>query len=174
MSDLRYPIGRFAPPPAYSSELRIGFIDQIAALPEQLRAAVKSLNASQLQTPYREGGWTVTQVVHHLPDSHVNAYVRFRLAVTEESPTIKPYDEGRWAELADATSPDIAASLNLVEALHQRWTVLLKSLNAEDFSRTFIHPQQGAVLLDRQLALYAWHGRHHVAHITGLRERMGW
>jgi hypothetical protein len=174
MNDLRYPIGRFAPPPAYSGELRTGFIDQIAALPAELRAAVHSLTPSQLQTPYREGGWTVTQVVHHLPDSHVNAYVRFRLAVTEDSPTIKPYVEGRWAELADATSPDIAASLALIEGLHTRWTVLLRSLRAEDFAKTFIHPQQGTVPLDRQLALYAWHGRHHVAHITALRERMGW
>jgi len=174
MSDLRYPIGRFAPPAEYSSELRARFIDDIAALPAQLRGAVQSLNSAQMQTPYREGGWTVAQVVHHLPDSHVNAYVRLRLALTEDSPTIKPYNEGFWAELIDATSPDVAASLALIEGLHQRWTVLLRSLRAEDLSRTFIHPQQGAVPLDRQLALYAWHGRHHVAHITALRERMGW
>jgi hypothetical protein len=174
MSDLRYPIGRFMPPSAYSPELRTGFIDAIAALPAELRAAVRGLNAAQVQTPYREGGWTVAQVVHHLPDSHMNAYVRLRLALTEEAPAIKPYNEGLWAELADATAADLTASLNLLEGLHQRWSVLLRSLRVEDFSRTFTHPQQGTVLLDRQLALYAWHGRHHVAHVTALRARMGW
>ena len=174
MSDLRYPIGRFAPPAEYSPQLRAGFIEDIAALPSQLRDAVRSLSAAQLQTPYREGGWTIAQVVHHLPDSHMNAYVRLRLALTEDAPTIKPYNEGLWAELIDASSPDVAASLSLLDGLHQRWTVLLRSLKPENFSRTFTHPQQGAVGLDRQLALYSWHGRHHVAHITALRARMGW
>ncbi len=174
MTDLRYPIGKFAPPAAYSSELRAQFIDDIAALPGRVRAAVQSLNPAQLQTPYRDGGWTVAQVVHHLPDSHVNAYVRFRLALTEDSPDIKPYKEALWAELIDATSPDLSPSLALLEGLHQRWTTLLRGFRAEDFSKTFVHPQQGIVPLDRQLALYAWHGRHHVAHITSLRERMGW
>jgi hypothetical protein len=174
MSDLRYPIGRFAPPASYSRELRSEFITEIAALPAALSAAVASLNPAQLQTPYRDGGWTVAQVAHHLPDSHVNAYVRFRLALTEEAPPIKPYNEGLWAELIDATSPDVGPSLSLLAGLHHRWTVLLRSLRPEDFSRTFVHPQQGTVVLDRQLALYAWHGRHHVAHITALRERMGW
>jgi hypothetical protein len=174
MSDLRYPIGRFAPPAEYSRDLRAEFINEIAALPAKLSAAVASLNPAQMQTPYREGGWTVAQVAHHLPDSHVNAYVRFRLALTEDAPAITPYHEGLWAELFDATSPDVAPSLALLTGLHHRWTTLLRSLRPGDFSRTFVHPQQGTVPLDRQLALYAWHGRHHVAHITGLRERMGW
>ncbi len=174
MTDPRYPIGRFAPPATYSPELRSGFIDQIAAVPGHLRDAVQALTAAQLGTPYREGGWTVAQVVHHLPDSHVNAYVRFKLAVTEEAPAIKVYNEGLWAELPDATSTDIAASLALLGALHQRWTVLLGSLTPGDFDKTFVHPVNGPVTLDRNLALYAWHGRHHVAHITQLRERMNW
>ncbi len=174
MTDLRYPIGRFAPPASGSPESRAGFVQDIASLPAALSAAVQSLTPAQRATPYRDGGWTVAQVVHHLPDSHLNAYVRFRLALTEEAPTITPYDEGRWAELPDATSPDVTHSLALLAALHARWTALLKTLGEEDFARTYVHPKNGVTTLDRQLALYAWHGKHHLAHITHLRERMGW
>lgn len=174
MSDLRYPIGRFTPPAAYSPDVRAMFIQDIASLPAALRAAVQPLTTTQRETPYRDGGWTVAQVVHHLPDSHLNAYVRFRLALTEDAPTIKPYDETRWAELPDARSPDLTHSLALLTALHERWTVLLKALREDDFARTYVHPTNGVATLDRQLALYAWHGKHHVAHITQLGERMGW
>jgi hypothetical protein len=174
MPDPRYPIGRFAPPAEITSEMRAGFIRDIAALPARVRAAVTPLSPSARQTPYRDGGWTAAQVVHHLADSHINAYVRFRLALTEDSPPIKAYDETRWAELADAGSPDVDASLLILDGVHRRWAALLGSLSAADFERTFVHPKNGLTSLDRQLALYAWHGRHHVAHITTLAERMGW
>ncbi|HLI30711.1 MAG TPA: putative metal-dependent hydrolase, partial [Terriglobia bacterium] len=146
----------------------------IEEVPARLRAAVKGLSDAQLDTPYREGGWTVRQVVHHLADSHMNSYVRFRLALTESEPTIKTYDQTRWAELRDARTAPVEPSLALLESLHKRWVLLLKSLEAADFSRTFRHPDRGTMTLDQNLALYAWHGRHHVAHITSLRERMGW
>lgn len=174
MNDPRYPIGRFRPPDQVSAVLRAELIAQIDEAPGRLREAVRRLSAEQLQTPYRDGGWTLAQVVHHLPDSHVNAYVRFRLALTEDEPTIKPYLEAQWADLHDASSSDIEASLVLLEGLHQRWISLLRRLTPEQWSRSFQHPERGRVTLDRQLALYAWHGRHHVAHITGLRERMRW
>lgn len=174
MNDPRYPIGRFRPPDQVSSVLRTELIAQIDEAPGRLREAVRRLSAEQLQTPYRDGGWTLAQVVHHLPDSHVNAYVRFRLALTEDEPTIKPYLEAQWADLHDASSSDIEASLVLLEGLHQRWVSLLRRLTPEQWSRSFQHPERGRVTLDRQLALYAWHGRHHAAHITGLRERMRW
>jgi hypothetical protein len=174
MSDLRYPIGRFVPPASDTPDLRAGFIQDIAALPAALSAAVQPLTIPQRETPYRDGGWTVAQVVHHLPDSHLNAYTRFRLALTEDTPTIKPYDETRWAELPDAMSSDLTHSLALLAALHGRWTVLLETLRDDDFARTYVHPTNGVTTLDRQLALYAWHGKHHLAHITQLRERMGW
>jgi len=132
------------------------------------------LSTEQLDTPYRPGGWTVRQVVHHLPDSHLNSYIRFRLALTEKEPTIKPYDQERWAELDDAKTAPIEPSLALLEALHQRWIMLLRSLIPADFARTFNHPEMGIVTLDATLRLYEWHGRHHTAHITSLRERMGW
>lgn len=174
MDDLRYPIGRFRPPDQVPAPLRAELIAQVDEAPVRLREAVRRLSAEQLQTPYRDGGWTLAQVVHHLPDSHVNAYVRFRLAVTEEEPTIKPYLEARWADLHDASSSDIESSLVLLEGLHQRWASLLRRLTPEQWTRAFHHPERGRVTLDRQLALYAWHGRHHVAHITSLRQRMGW
>lgn len=174
MNDPRYPIGRFRPPDQVSAVLRAELIAQIDEAPGRLRDAVRRLSAEQLQTPYRDGGWTLAQVVHHLPDSHVNAYVRFRLALTEDEPTIKPYLEAQWADLHDASSSDIEASLVLLEGLHQRWTSLLRRLTPEQWARSFQHPERGRVTLDRQLALYAWHGRHHVAHITDLRERMRW
>ena len=174
MTDLRYPIGPFQAPGKTTSAQRRQWIETIAATPEKLRRAVAGLSEAQLETPYRPGGWTVRQVVHHLPDSHLNSYVRFKLALTEETPAIKPYWEDRWAELADSKGP-IDISLNLLEALHLRWVLLLESLSAEDFQRDFYHPENKAAMrLDTTLALYAWHGEHHVAHITALREWMGW
>lgn len=174
MTDLRYPIGTFTPPATITPQLRGQFIEQIADAPSRLRAATDGLSLSQLRQPYRDGGWTVAQVVHHLVDSHVNAYVRFKLAVTETEPTIKPYNEALWAQLPDATNPDIATSLQLLESMHDRWVVFLRSLDATGFQKTFRHPDRGIVTLDWTLALYAWHGRHHVAHVTSLRSRMGW
>ena len=135
---------------------------------------LKVSSKEQLDTPYRPGGWTVRQVVHHLPDSHMNAYVRFRLALTENEPTIKPYEQQLWAELPDAKTADIEMSLKLFEGLHQRWVLLLRSMKPEDFHRKYIHPESGVNVLDNVLQLYAWHGKHHVAHITSLRKRMGW
>jgi hypothetical protein len=132
------------------------------------------LSTQQLDTPYREGGWTVRQVAHHVPDSHMNAYVRFKLALTEEDPVIKPYAEDRWARLGDTQATPIEVSLALLESLHSRWVGLLRSLRPEDWKRTFRHPELGLVSLEKNLAMYSWHGRHHVAHITELRKRMGW
>lgn len=171
---LRFPIGRYQPRPALSPEDRQGLIDDIAAVPHDLRGAVSGLSDAQLDTPYRPGGWTVRQVVHHLPDSHLNAYVRFRLTVTEPEPTIKPYDEAAWAELADARTGEVGTSLVLLEALHDRWTQLLRSFQQEEWSRAYHHPERGPVTLEENLQLYAWHGRHHLAHITQLHQRMGW
>jgi hypothetical protein len=172
--DLRYPIGPFQYDGPSTDEQRRRLIDQLEAAPARLRAAVEGLSPQRLETPYRPGGWTVRQVVHHLPDSHLNSYMRFRLALTEDKPAIKAYYEDRWAELDDARHAPIDISLGLLEALHRRWVLLLRSLHAADFARTFIHPELGVVSLDKNLSLYAWHGRHHVAHITSLRERMGW
>ncbi len=174
--DLRYPIGRFERPASVSAADRAQFIAAIAAAPAALRAAIRGLDDAQLDTPYRPGGWTVRQVAHHVPDSHLNAYVRFRLALTEPNPTIKPYDEAKWAELPDARGPLVAESLALLDGLHARWTALLRAMTPGEFARTLVHPERpGAPMtLDAVLALYAWHGRHHVAHVTALRERMGW
>jgi hypothetical protein len=174
MTDLRYPIGKFhfdGPP---TEEQRKKLIDDISQAPANLRAAVKGLSAQQLNTPYRPDGWTVRQVAHHLPDSHVNAYVRFKLALTEEEPTIKPYAEDRWAHLADTQVTPVEVSLAMLDSLHDRWVRLLRSLHPEDWKRSFRHPELGLVSLEKNLALYAWHGRHHVAHITSLRERNSW
>ncbi len=173
MTDLSYPIGRFSFPDSSTPAQRQQWIAEIAEAPARLRAAVAGLTPEQLDTRYRPGGWTVRQVAHHVPDSHMNSYMRVKLALTEDEPTIKPYDEGRWAELADCAAP-VEASLTLLESLHDRWVRLLGSLTDADFARQFRHPELGLVRLDRNLALYAWHGRHHVAHITSLRERMGW
>jgi uncharacterized damage-inducible protein DinB len=174
VDELRYPIGRFRPREGLSSLETRRLIDDLAALPGEVRAAVAPLSDAQLDTPYRPQGWTVRQVVHHLPDSHVNSYVRFKLALTEEEPTIKDYDEAAWAELPDGRGEDVEGSLSLLEAVHRRWTLLLRSMAPEDFARTFRHPATGVVTLDRNLQLYAWHGRHHLAHVTRLRERNGW
>jgi uncharacterized damage-inducible protein DinB len=174
MTDLRYPIGKFDFDGTLSEEQKRKFLDEIARTPANLRAAVKGLSHAQLDTPYRPGGWTVRQVVHHVPDSHLNSYMRFKLALTEDEPTIKTYAEDRWAELADTKSTPIEVSLTLLESLHDRWVRLLRALTPEDWKRTFRHPELGAMNLEKTLALYAWHGRHHVAHVTGLRERSGW
>ena len=172
-ADLRYPIGKFPRVESLTPKQRLEHIDTIAAAPAHLRAAVAGLNAQQLDTPYRPGGWTVRQVAHHVPDSHMNAFIRFKLALTEDVPTIKPYMEARWADLADAKAP-IEASLDLLEILHKRWDVLLRSIASADWSRQFRHPELGLLTLDQNLAIYSWHGRHHAAHITALRERQGW
>lgn len=174
MADLSYPIGKFKPESNLSPQRREELIAQIAEAPARMRAAVQVLSPQQLDTPYRPQGWTVRQVIHHVPDSHMNAYIRFKLALTESEPTIKPYEQQLWAELADSRQTPIETSLTLLECLHQRWALLLKSMADGDWQRTFRHPELGIVRLDTNLALYAWHGRHHAAHITGLRERMGW
>ncbi len=174
MNDLRYPIGKFVPPSELSAADRKPLIGQIAELPGQLRTAVTGLSPSQIETPYRPQGWTVRQVVHHVADSHLNALVRFKLALTEDQPAVKTYAEDRWAELPDAKSAPVELSLTLLESLHQRWVLLLRSLTDEQWARAFRHPEHGTIGLERTLALYAWHGRHHLAHITSLRERMGW
>ena len=172
--DPRFPIGKFEMPAQVTPARRQQAIEEIAATPTKLRAAVKGLNDAQLDTPYREGGWTVRQVVHHVPDSHLNSYLRFKLAVTEDEPMIKPYDEALWAELADAKTTPIEPSLALLENLHTRWVIFLRSLGPADWARLFRHPDWGRVSLDFALAQYAWHGKHHVAHITALRKRQGW
>jgi hypothetical protein len=173
--DLSYPIGKFTMPESVTRVERQESIEEIAAAPARLRAAVHGLNDRQLDIPYRPGGWTVRQVVHHFADSHINAYVRFRLALTEEDPAIKPYDEKKWAELFDSRTAPLDDSLDLIESLHRRWVTLLRSLSEADFARTFRHPElAGKVRLDTYLTSYAWHCRHHAAHITGLREREGW
>ncbi len=174
MSDLRFPIGPVPASGELSSEDRTKLIDQIAAAPAEMRRAVSGLSDAQLDTPYRPEGWTVRQVVHHIADSHINSYVRFRLTLTEDRPTIKPYDEKRWAELPDARTAPVERSLALLEAVHARWVLLLRSMSAADWKRTFNHPESGIVVLERNLVIYAWHCRHHVAHVDCLRERMGW
>lgn len=172
--DLRYPIGKFDPSIIITPKDRQIFIDQIAEAPAKLRAAVAGLNDEQLATPYRPEGWSVRQVVHHVPDSHINSYMRFKLAMTEDQPQIRTYHEERWAELEDARTGPLDISLNLLDWLHQRWVLFLRSLEEDDFKRTFQHPEWGSVSIDMASAIYAWHGRHHVAHITALRDRNGW
>ena len=174
MTDVRYPIGRFVAPAGLTAGECAELIGQIERAPSGLREAVRGLNDTQLDTPYRDGGWTVRQVVHHVADSHMNAYIRHKLAVTEHEPTIKPYEQKLWAELSDAAGMPIEVSLSLLDALHARWTVFLHSLEPAQYGRLFRHPELGVVPLDRNIALYAWHGRHHTAHITALRERMEW
>jgi uncharacterized damage-inducible protein DinB len=175
LDQLRYPIGRWQRPDNKLpyDQARI-WIDEIAVAPAELREAVDGLNDTQLDTPYREGGWTVRQLVHHVPDSHLNAYTRFRLALTENEPTIKPYDQEAWAELPDSRTAPIEPSLTLLEALHLRWVALLESLTDDHFNRRFWHPELGTVTLAEVLGMYAWHGPHHVAHITELRKRNNW
>src|SRR5437879_792598 len=172
--DLRYPVGKFRFPDAVNAEERRKFIEQIAETPARLRAAIGGLSEQQLDTPYRPGGWTVSQVIHHVPDSHMNAYVRFKLALTEDEPTIRPYMEKPWAELPEAKSGPVELSLELLESLHKRWILTLRNINPNEWKRTFRHPEIGVLNLEKTLALYSWHGRHHVAHVTSLREKMGW
>ncbi|HXX13555.1 MAG TPA: bacillithiol transferase BstA [Candidatus Eremiobacteraceae bacterium] len=172
--DPRYPVGKFAMPADTSPATRTQAIQDIAAVPQKIRAAVNGLNDSQLDTPYRDGGWTVRQVVHHLADSHMNAYVRCRLALTEIEPTIKPYEESAWAKLEDAAHAPVEVSLRLLEPLHERWVRLLNSVKNDEFARTFQHPEHGVRTLEWMLFLYAWHGKHHVAHVTELRKQKGW
>jgi uncharacterized damage-inducible protein DinB len=174
MEDLRFPVGKFHYEGIPNDQKKQEFLHEVEQTPPKLRAAVKGLSDSQLDTPYRPEGWTVRQVVHHMPDSHVNAYVRFKLALTEDDPTIKPYAEDRWAELSDTKATPIEVSLTLLDSLHERWVRLLRSLTPEQWKRTFRHPEMGPMTLEKTLALYAWHGRHHVAHVTELRKRMSW
>ncbi len=174
--DFRYPVGEFERPPLpLTADQRARYVDEIAALPDRFEAAVAGLSEKQLDTPYRPGGWTVRQVAHHVPDSHMNALVRFKLALTEKTPTIKPYDEARWAELGDVRETPVSVSLALLEALHHRWVTRLRAMTEDDFARTYRHPELGSTLsLDHALAMYAWHCRHHTAHVTELRGREGW
>jgi uncharacterized damage-inducible protein DinB len=174
--DLRYPIGAFQYVGGNPDETqREHWIEAIAAAPTSLRKAVAGLSEDQIETPYRPGGWTVRQVVHHVPDSHLNAYVRMKLAMTEDQPTIRPYEEARWAELPDARTGPIEVSLNLLDSLHLRWVLFLRQLTPTQFQRRFVHPEHGRQIeVEEALALYAWHGQHHTAHIESLRRRMGW
>jgi DinB superfamily len=173
LDDLRYPVGKFSPPAAVTPQVRAAQIETLRLLPERLRKAVAGLNDAQLDTPYRDGGWTVRQVVHHFADSHANSYVRFKLALTEDWPTIKPYDEAAWARMPDSRMP-IEPSLRFVDGIHARLVATLEAMSEDDFQRGFNHPERGRVTLAGNLALYDWHSRHHVAHITRLRERNGW
>ncbi len=172
--DPRYPVGRLASAGVVSFDDRAGAIATLAELPERLRNAVDGLNHAQLSTPYRTGGWTVRQVVHHVADSHMNASVRVRFALAEDWPTIKPYDEAAWAKLHDAASARVEWSLELIESLHARWVMLLQSLDDAQWKRGYRHPADGEVTVERAAMIYAWHSRHHVAHITHLRAREDW
>jgi uncharacterized damage-inducible protein DinB len=171
---LQYPIGRFRRPTKFGPTEREHAIAAIEEIPNRLRAAILGLSDEQLDTPYRPGGWTVRQVVHHIPDSHLNAYTRCKLALTEDNPTIRSYDEAKWAELPEAKTAAVGMSLALLDALHERWVLLLRHLRAEDWGRPLVHPDSGTQTLDSLVALYAWHGRHHVAHINALRHRERW
>jgi uncharacterized damage-inducible protein DinB len=173
--DLRYPIGQFTCNDEITEEQRSEWIQEIEALPMTLNEAVRDLNNEQLDTPYREGGWTLRQVVHHVADSHMNSFIRFKLALTEEEPVIKPYFEDRWAELQDSRNVGVEISLSILEALHKRWVILLRSFSPADFQRTFFHPESKQIIkLDYYLGFYAWHGKHHTTHITSLRNSKGW
>jgi len=174
MENIRYPIGKFTFDVDITPEKRGACIQDIGGLPAKLRSAVAGLSDQQLDTPYRDGGWTVRQLTHHIADSHMNAFIRWKLALTETGPTIKPYDQDEWVTTGDVTGMDVEPSLALVDGLHARWVRLLASLSPSDFQRIFNHPESGVVTLERQLQLYAWHGRHHVAHILSLRERKDW
>jgi uncharacterized damage-inducible protein DinB len=175
LQDLRYPIGTFQYGGDSDQRQNERWIEEIASAPKALRGIVAGLSADQLDTPYRPGGWTVRQVVHHLPDSHMNAYVRIKLALTEDGPTIRPYEEARWAELPDSRTGPIEISLNLLEGLHHRWLLLLRQLTPAQYHMRFIHPEHGRQIeIQEALALYAWHGQHHTAQIASLRRRMGW
>ncbi len=171
--DPRYPVGKFHYDGPYSEAQRTELLTTLSELPAKLRAAVAGLNEKQLDTPYRDGGWTVRQTVHHVADSHMNSFIRFRLAITEDNPTIKPYNEALWAEIPYAKEP-VEVSLKLIDSLHRRMDVMLRAVKPEDWTRTLVHPENGQMTLDKMLGIYAWHSRHHVAHITELRRRMSW
>ena len=172
--DVRYPIGKYAPQ-SYSETAKEALIADIRFLPEELESAINNLDEFQLNTPYREGGWTLKQVVHHVADSHINAFVRFKLGLTEDEPVIKPYEEKAWAELADVNVVPVNVSITLLHALHQRWVAVLKSITPEEFNREVVHPEHGRKMsLWFLLGMYAWHGKHHVAHIISLREAKNW
>jgi DinB superfamily len=171
---LRYPIGKYDSTREVTAEILEQSIRDIEALPDQLRLAVQGLSDAQLNTPYRPGGWMVRQVVHHLADSHMNAYIRFKLALTENNPTIKPYEEDLWAALPDSRQEPVDVSLVLLASLHRRWSVVLRSLSASDWQRTYLHPDSGKTPLAKAIAMYAWHGHHHLTHITNLRELQKW
>jgi DinB superfamily len=173
LEKLRYPIGRFDPAAAIAPGQRRMLIDSIAAVPARVRAAIAGLDDAGLDTPYRDGGWTIRQLVHHVPDSHLNAYVRFKWTLTESEPVIKTYDEAAWARLPDSSVTPIDVSLLLLESVHARWDVLLRSMSDEDFAKKLNHPEWGPFELNTMVRMYEWHGRHHVAHITGLRARSG-
>jgi hypothetical protein len=168
VNDPRFPIGKFQFPETVSKPQREDFISRVASAPARMKSLANGLTAAQLDTPYREGGWTVRQVIHHLPDSHMNSYVRFKLALTEEEPLIKPYDEAAWALLGDTAETPVSTSLVLLEMLHARWVILMRGLTEQQWARTMRHPEHGLLRLDRVLALYAWHGDHHIAHIRNV------
>ncbi|MDW7692762.1 bacillithiol transferase BstA [Flammeovirgaceae bacterium SG7u.111] len=175
LESYRYPIGRFKAPFPINEAMLKGYIETIETLPQKLEEAVEDWSDEQLATPYREGGWTVRQTIHHIADSHFNSQQRFRLALTEDRPAIVPYIESAWAELPDAKSADIALSLTILKGLHARWTILLKSFGEKEWAREFIHPEFPQPLrLDTTAALYDWHSRHHLTHITNLKDRKGW
>jgi uncharacterized damage-inducible protein DinB len=172
--DPRYPVGRLERASSLSPDARAAGIDTIAELPAKLRAAVSGLDDAQLDTPYRDGGWTVRQLVHHVADSHMHAFARTRFALAQDNPTISAYDEAAWAELPDSRTMPAELSLTLLDALHQRWAHTLRAAPAESFARTIQHPENGTMTVDALVNMYAWHSRHHTAHVTSLRERMGW
>lgn len=173
-TSLQYPVGRFAAPDVITAADVAAAIDTIAGTPAAMRAAVAGLSPAQLETPYRDGGWTVRQVVHHVADSHMHAYTRVKFAFTEVAPTIRPYDEATWAELPDVAVVPVEVSLGLIDGIHARWVACLRGVDAAMLQRTFVHPELGPQTVDLSLLRYAWHGRHHVAHVTALRSRMGW
>jgi len=174
MSDPRYPIGKFSFDGTLTTDQKKQYLDDIERTPARMRDALKGLTGPQLNTPYRDGGWTVRQVTHHVPDSHMNAYIRFKLALTEDEPTIKPYMEDRWAELPESKQAPVDLSLALLDSLHERWMMVLRNMSDADWKRNLKHPEMGLLSLEKTLALYSWHGRHHTAHVTNLREKMGW
>ena len=172
--DPRYPVGPWDRKSRFTAAERAAHVDSIAATPAAMRAAVAGLSDAQLDTPYREGGWTLRQVAHHVPDSHANAYIRLKLALTEDNPTIKPYDEAAWAKLVDSRDTPVETSLRMLESIHERFVLLLRSLDEAQCARTLEHPDNGTMTIDMLIGMYSWHGRHHVAHVTSTRERMGW
>lgn len=174
MPDLRYPVGDFTATPTFTAADRAAAITTLTEAPARLRLACAGLSDGQLDTPFRPGGWTVRQVVHHVADSHINAYLRTKFALSDDNPTVRPYPEAIWAEMSDGRTAPVSMSLNLLDALHGRWVMLLRSLTAAQFARTLLHPERGTMTIDDVLAMYEWHSRHHTAHITALREREGW